>query len=95
MIAAVLRVYGATAPVSFRRVKGMGKAFGFVRRVNTGKFKIYIDPELRGQIKLDALIHESLHAADWTKEEEWVNDTAAGIAKLLWDLGYRCEKESK
>lgn len=95
MIRKKLCVYRATASVVFRRIKSMGDAHGFVRRVNASEFKIYIRPDTSGRVRLDTIIHEALHVADWTKEEEWVEDTATGIAKLLWDLGYRCEKEDK
>lgn len=59
------------------------------------KFRVYVDPKLTGRDRLDTVIHESLHVALWHAEEEWVDETATGIAKLLWELGYRCEKESK
>jgi hypothetical protein len=51
--------------------------------------KIKIRESLKGEIRLDTIIHEQLHAADWTKDEEWVNDTATDIARNLWRLGYR------
>jgi hypothetical protein len=47
---------------------------------------------LRGlseKLTLDTLIHECLHAADFDKKEEWANETATAIARLLWELGYR------
>ena len=38
---------------------------------------------------LEVLIHEALHAADWHKDEDWVKQVAADIARILWRLGYR------
>lgn len=38
---------------------------------------------------LEVVIHEALHAADWHKDEEWVEGVADDIARILWRLGYR------
>ena len=51
--------------------------------------QIRIRKSLKGQHKLDVIIHEILHAADWDKTEEWVDSTASDIARVLWRLGYR------
>jgi hypothetical protein len=44
---------------------------------------------LKGELKLDTLIHEQLHAADWYRDEEWTGQVATDIARNLWKLGYR------
>ena len=44
---------------------------------------------LTGERKLDVIIHEMLHAADWHKDEEWVESVASDIARALWRMGYR------
>lgn len=44
---------------------------------------------LTGERKLDVLIHEMLHAADWHKDEAWVEQVASDIARALWRMGYR------
>lgn len=38
--------------------------------------------------ELRLIIHECLHAADWHKTEEFVDDLSTDIAKLLIKLGY-------
>ena len=38
---------------------------------------------------LETIIHEALHAADWHKNEPWVEEVARDLARLLWRLGYR------
>lgn len=38
---------------------------------------------------LDVILHEILHAADWHRSEEWVDQVATDISKILWRLGYR------
>lgn len=40
---------------------------------------------------LDTIIHETLHAADFWKREEWVDQVGTDLAKILWRLGYRRE----
>lgn len=51
--------------------------------------KIRVNKKLSGEPLLDTLLHEMLHAADWQKDEEWVEETAADIARVLTKLGYR------
>lgn len=43
---------------------------------------------LRGEERLEVLIHEMLHAADWHRSEEWVNEVAKDISRALTRLGY-------
>ena len=42
--------------------------------------------------ELITIIHESLHASDWSKSEEIVDRVSTDIGRLLWRLGYRREK---
>ena len=44
---------------------------------------------LKGEKRLEIIIHEMLHAADWHRSEEWVSETASDIARALTRLGYR------
>lgn len=48
-----------------------------------------IASELRGSERLEILIHEITHAADWHKDEEFVDQFAHDMARILWRLGYR------
>ena len=50
--------------------------------------RIRIRRSLRGETRLDTIIHEVLHAADWSKDEEWVGQTATELARILTRLGY-------
>lgn len=61
----------------------------------TPRKTIKVRASLKGELRLDTLIHEMLHAADWSKDEEWVNETATDIARNLWRLGYRNVNENK
>ncbi len=41
---------------------------------------------------LETIIHECLHAADWTKDDaDWVEPVARDIARVLWDQGFRLQ----
>lgn len=55
---------------------------------DTPNKEIRIQAGLKGRLKLEALLHEMLHAADWSKDEEWIHYTAADIARELTKLGY-------
>lgn len=44
---------------------------------------------LTGQIRLDILIHEMLHACFWDVREQGIEEAATDISRLLWRLGYR------
>lgn len=84
-----LKVYHATAVVAIRQTERLGSNFGLTKKVRHGEFKVWIRPHMSDKDTLDTAIHEALHVADWTKEEEWVHTTASGIASMLWDMGYR------
>lgn len=53
---------------------------------------ISVHSGLRGERELEVLIHEMMHAADWSKDEDWVRDLAQDLAGVLWRLGYRKTK---
>jgi hypothetical protein len=42
-----------------------------------------------GQMEMDTIIHEILHAALWDLDEEAVGTTANAIAEALWRVGYQ------
>ena len=51
--------------------------------------EIRIASSLRGEEKLEVLIHEMVHAAGWHIDEEFVDRFAKDAARALWRLGYR------
>ncbi len=51
--------------------------------------EIRIDGTLRGQEKLDALLHELTHFWDWRADEGVINHSATVTAHVLWELGLR------
>lgn len=56
--------------------------------------KIRILSALRGEEKLEVLIHEMLHAAGWHIDESFVTEFAADAARGLWKIGYRHTEET-
>jgi len=56
---------------------------------NTRHKKIRIAANLPPKEELETVLHEALHAADWYKDEEWVEIVARDLTRLLWRLGWR------
>jgi hypothetical protein len=54
---------------------------------------IRIRRSLKGKRRLETVIHECLHAADWSKTEEWVAQTATDIAEILDEMGYHADDD--
>lgn len=55
--------------------------------------EIRIDSRLQGEDLLEILIHECRHAADWSRDEEFIAQEARDLARVLWNLGYRKSDE--
>jgi hypothetical protein len=51
--------------------------------------EIRIRKGLSEERTLECILHETLYAADWSKDEEKVVKAAKDISKLLLRLGYR------
>jgi hypothetical protein len=82
------------------RVKILGKywTIRFVPlRVNRGEAdyhhpggkEIRVDSRLKGEERLECVIHELTHCAGWHIDEEFVEEFAEDVARVLWRLGYR------
>ena len=54
--------------------------------------EIDLDSKLSGEKRLDAEIHEALHACLPDLCEDAVMQTAEGVTGLLWKIGYRLKK---
>jgi hypothetical protein len=62
----------------------------------TTKWKeIQVDSRLRGEERLEILLHETLHAACWWLDEEHVSELARDQAKILFKLGYRMQDDDR
>lgn len=51
--------------------------------------ELWVMADVNTRNGLETLIHESLHACNWHREEIFVASTARDIARFLWRLGYR------
>ena len=53
---------------------------------------ITVRSTLRGEVELDTLIHEMLHACHWDLDESAIEETATDIARALHRIGYRLDR---
>ena len=51
--------------------------------------EIRISTDLQREEELEIVIHELLHASDWSKDEEWVEEIAQDICNVLMRLGWK------
>lgn len=77
-------VNGMKWVLKFSRLRGRASGWCYY-----DSSKILVDKSLRGERRLDVLIHEMLHAHHRAMSEEAVAQTATDIAAVLWQLGYR------
>lgn len=51
--------------------------------------EIRVSSSLRGEERLEVLLHELVHAAGWHLDETFVERFGRDAARVLWRLGYR------
>tara|TARA_Y100000401_G_scaffold112129_1_gene111186 strand:+ start:412 stop:696 length:285 start_codon:yes stop_codon:yes gene_type:complete len=78
----------------FRGVKGEKPDHGRCDHPEKPRKEILINSRLVGRARLEAILHESLHAAAWHWDESAVQDLGADLSRLLWRLGYRIPDDS-
>lgn len=83
-----IRLLGKCWNFSFGRVRLKGTV-AHCDSPDTPNKEIIVSSRLRGEAQLDAVIHELLHAADWHKTEEWVDQVGTDLARALYRLGWR------
>ena len=76
-----------------RFVPNLSKS-GDIDSPGTPRKEIRIWQGLRGQERLDTIIHECLHGCGWHLDEPFVARFATDLARILWQLGYREEEGS-
>jgi hypothetical protein len=59
------------------------------------KKKIRIRQGLEDKDHMDTVIHECLHAADRSKDEDWVSAVAKDLTNVLLKMGYKRENNTK
>lgn len=79
----------------YARLRGSADGWTYVRTPKTPHVtqKIIIDERAAGRRRLDLEIHEFLHAANPTMDEEHVDQQGKDLSRILWSLGYRLREE--
>jgi len=65
-------------------VSNLGNARGSCDPPTKPNKEIKILSSLKGQEKLEVMLHEILHAALWDLDEQAIDETAADAARALW-----------
>lgn len=65
----------------FRYLKGSN--VGYCDSPTSINKRIVIDTRARGERLLELVLHETHHAADWWKDEEWVHTLAEQQARIV------------
>lgn len=95
----ILRKYWNIEFKALGRHKSNGeKVDGLCDPVVAKNRSIWIDSNLCGKTKLEAVIHEVIHACDqcaigFVHSEDYVEHLAADLSRILWKLGYRDSDE--
>lgn len=69
------------------------KVLGKCDDPSTPNKAIRVLQSLRGEVLLDTLIHEAMHAINWQTDEDIVHEAATDLARLLYRVGFRMEGE--
>ena len=65
-------------------MSNLGNARGSCDPPTKPNKEIKILSSLKGQEKLEVMLHEILHAALWDLDEQAIDETAADAARALW-----------
>lgn len=79
---------------NLRFVPNLGDKRGDCDSPSTPNKEIRIWQGVKGEERLEVLIHELAHASCWPLDEEYVAKFAEDTARALWRLGYRNEEIS-
>lgn len=77
-----------------RFVPFLGSARGTCDPPDQRSKAIRISRGLKGEELLEVIIHEAMHAADWSKDEEFVDQFGKDLARLLTRLGYKRDPDA-
>lgn len=67
------------------------KRRGYCEAPHEKNKEIVIDSRLRGQERLQVIVHELIHAMGWHLDEEFVQESGDDLGRVLWNLGYRTD----
>lgn len=88
-------LHGARWLLRFTRLRGQAAGWAYLRDHKSPRLprKILIDDRLRGRARLETILHECLHVCHPTASEEHTTESARDIARILWSLSYREQKD--
>lgn len=86
----IAKILGRNWRIERTRVAGH---WGTCDTPTTNGKAITLDPALKGEKLLEYAIHEALHAANWSLDEEFVETYAKDAARLATRLGFRQAEE--
>jgi hypothetical protein len=89
-----VKILGKIWDLVFQNLGTKSPNWGFCDPPDTKNKKIIIHNKAKDLEKLTTIIHECLHAADWHKNEEWIEEVSVDLSRILWRLGYR-EKDNE
>lgn len=80
----------------YARLRGEADGWAFVKTPKTPNTpeRVLIDERLAGRKRLAVEIHEFLHAANPTLDEDHVDQQGKDLSRILWALGYRLREDS-
>lgn len=87
-----VKILGKIWHLVFQNLGPKSQSWGFCDAPNIKNKKIIVHSKIKDLDRLTTIIHECLHAADWHKDEEWVEVVSADLARILWRLNYREKK---
>jgi len=75
-------------------VRGKRRRLDYVRMVkDDGRCEpngdMQVRSSLKGKARLEAEVHELMHACHWDLAEEAIDETAQTLTEALWKIGYR------
>jgi hypothetical protein len=81
----------------YARLRGAADGWAYVKTPKTPNVseRVIIDERLKGRRRLEVEIHEFLHAANPTMDEEHVDQQGKDLSRILWSLGYRLKEEGE
>lgn len=89
-------INGVTWLWRYARLRGGADGWAYVKTPKTPNVrqKILVEERLTGRRRLEVEVHEFLHAANPTHDEEHVDRQGKDLSRILWALGYRLKEES-
>ena len=71
----------------------VGEIDGITDDPRSTRPSVVLCAKMNTRVGLEAAIHEGLHACSYVTKEEVVTQTAKDIARFLWRLGFRHDRQ--